>query len=62
MGASMADIKSIFGHAMALSSPAERAAYLQQACGGDADSDATKRVLFDKGGRDLNLFPSFVRC
>jgi serine/threonine protein kinase len=35
MGVSMADIKSIFGHAMALSSPQERAAYLQQACGGD---------------------------
>jgi hypothetical protein len=36
MGILKADVKSIFGHAMSLSSPGERAAYLQQACAGDA--------------------------
>src|SRR5262249_56955146 len=35
MGATRADVKSIFGQAMALSAPEERAAYLQQACAGD---------------------------
>src|SRR5689334_14430745 len=35
MGATKADVKSIFGHAIGLSSPGERAAYLQQACAGD---------------------------
>jgi serine/threonine protein kinase/tetratricopeptide (TPR) repeat protein len=40
MGATRADVKSIFGHAMALSSPAERAAYLQQACAGDTELQA----------------------
>src|SRR6516165_7185760 len=35
MGVSKADVKSIFGQAMSLSSPGERAAYLQQACAGD---------------------------
>jgi tetratricopeptide (TPR) repeat protein/tRNA A-37 threonylcarbamoyl transferase component Bud32 len=35
MGATKADVKSIFDHAMGLSSPGERAAYLQQACAGD---------------------------
>src|SRR5262249_9377374 len=31
------DVKSIFGQAMALASPGERAAYLQQACAGDPE-------------------------
>jgi serine/threonine protein kinase len=35
MDATKADIKSIFGHALNLSSPEERAAYLQRACAGD---------------------------
>jgi serine/threonine protein kinase/Flp pilus assembly protein TadD len=35
MGGNMADIKTIFGHALGLSSPEERAAYLQQACAED---------------------------
>jgi eukaryotic-like serine/threonine-protein kinase len=33
MGATTADIKSIFGKALALRSPAEQAAYLEEACG-----------------------------
>ena len=35
MGATTADIKCIFGQAMELPSPAERAAYLEEACGGN---------------------------
>ncbi len=35
MDATKADIKSIFGHVLNLSSPEERAAYLQRACAGD---------------------------
>ena len=35
MDTAKADIKTIFGQAVALSSPAERAAYLQGACAGD---------------------------
>src|SRR5262245_7453704 len=36
MGTHAADVKSIFGKAMDLQSPAERAAYLEQACGDNA--------------------------
>jgi serine/threonine protein kinase/tetratricopeptide (TPR) repeat protein len=36
MGAGRLDIKSIFGKALALATPQERAAYLQEACAGDA--------------------------
>ena len=36
MANSLADIKRIFGEAVEISSPTERAAYLDQACGGDA--------------------------
>jgi eukaryotic-like serine/threonine-protein kinase len=36
MDATQTDIKSIFGHAMGLTSAEERAAYLQQACAGDS--------------------------
>jgi hypothetical protein len=35
MAASVADIKSIFGNALELSSASERAAYLEQACQDD---------------------------
>jgi serine/threonine-protein kinase len=35
MGTNATDVKSIFGKAMELQSPAERAAYLDEACGGD---------------------------
>src|SRR5439155_21695627 len=34
--ANFADVKSIFGRAVELGSAAERAAYLEEACGGDA--------------------------
>src|SRR5262245_17100932 len=36
MSDSIADIKSIFGKALELHAPEERAAYLEQACGGDS--------------------------
>jgi hypothetical protein len=35
MGATPANVKSIFGQAMSISSPAEQAAFLDEACGGD---------------------------
>jgi eukaryotic-like serine/threonine-protein kinase len=37
MGGSGADLKSIFGKALEIGSPAERDAYLDQACGGDPE-------------------------
>jgi serine/threonine protein kinase/WD40 repeat protein len=36
VGATQAEVKNIFGQAMALSAPEARAAYLQRACAGDA--------------------------
>jgi hypothetical protein len=36
MSTSRAALKSIFGHALALSSALDRAAYLHEACAGDA--------------------------
>jgi hypothetical protein len=36
MNANPPDVKSIFGRALAIDSPAERAAYLDGACSGDA--------------------------
>ena len=45
MGAASADVKSIFGRAMAASSPAERAAYLQEACGSDPKLRAEVEAL-----------------
>jgi serine/threonine-protein kinase len=36
MADSLAEVKSIFGEAVEIRSPAERAAYLDQACGGDS--------------------------
>jgi serine/threonine protein kinase/tetratricopeptide (TPR) repeat protein len=55
MGATKADIKSIFGRAMALSSSAERAAFLQQACGGDAALRAEIESLL-QAERDAGSF------
>jgi tetratricopeptide (TPR) repeat protein/serine/threonine protein kinase len=55
MGATKADIKSIFGRAMALSSSAERAAFLQQACGGDAALRAEIESLL-RAARDAGSF------
>src|SRR6516165_360916 len=45
MSTTKADLKSIFGHALALSSPEERAAYLQQACADDPDLRAEIEAL-----------------
>jgi serine/threonine protein kinase/tetratricopeptide (TPR) repeat protein len=45
MGAARVDVKSIFGQAMALRSSEERAAYLQDACGGDAALRAEVEAL-----------------
>jgi serine/threonine protein kinase/WD40 repeat protein len=45
MGATGADVKSIFGQALALSAPEERAAYLQRACAGDPELRAEVESL-----------------
>src|SRR5439155_2294506 len=45
MGNSLADVKSIFGKAIELRSPAERNAYLDEACGGDAQLRAVVESL-----------------
>jgi hypothetical protein len=49
MAVSVADIKSIFGKALELSSASERAAYLEQVCQGDprlrAEVDSLLRAL-----------------
>ncbi len=37
MNSAVPDVKSIFGRAAEIDSPAERAAYLDEACGGDAE-------------------------
>jgi WD40 repeat protein/serine/threonine protein kinase len=47
MSAARPDIKSIFGKAVALSSDAERLAYLQQACDGDTALRAEIEALLD---------------
>jgi WD40 repeat protein/serine/threonine protein kinase len=55
MGAANTDIKSIFGHAMALSSAEERAAYLQQACAEDPELQAEIESLL-QADRDAGSF------
>ena len=45
MGVAGADVKSIFGQAIAVASPAERAAYLQEACGSDPKLRAEVEAL-----------------
>jgi serine/threonine protein kinase len=50
MNAARADIKSIFGKAMALSSAGERLAYLQQACEGDTELRAEIESLLEAHG------------
>jgi serine/threonine protein kinase/Tfp pilus assembly protein PilF len=45
MGTPRANLKSIFGHAMALSSPSECEAYLQEACAGDPELRAELESL-----------------
>jgi tetratricopeptide (TPR) repeat protein/serine/threonine protein kinase len=54
MGGPIADLKSIFGKALEIHSPAVRAAYLDQACGGDpglrADVESLLRAQGAAGG------------
>jgi tetratricopeptide (TPR) repeat protein len=47
MGATPADAKSIFGQALALLSPAEQAAFLDKACGDDAQMRAEVEALLE---------------
>jgi WD40 repeat protein/serine/threonine protein kinase len=49
MGGAMADVKSIFGRALEIPTPAERAAYLDQACSGDARLRAEVESLLQAG-------------
>src|SRR5262249_14763648 len=55
MDAIRADVKSIFGQAMALSSPEERAAYLQEACADDPELRAEIESLL-QADRDAGSF------
>ncbi len=55
MSTAKADIKSIFGQAMSLSSPEERAVYLQKACGGDPALRAEIESLL-KADREAGSF------
>src|SRR5262245_56528620 len=55
MGTNTADVKSIFGKAMDLQSPAERAAYLDEACGANARlRDEVESLL--KAGQEARGF------
>jgi eukaryotic-like serine/threonine-protein kinase len=55
MGATPADVKSIFGQAMGLPSPAERATYLDEACGGDGRLRAEVEALL-QAHQDVGSF------
>src|SRR5438270_538379 len=56
MGATIADVKSIFGKAMDLPSPAERAAYLDEACGDNARLRAEVESLLKAGQQAGGFF------
>src|SRR5262249_31200994 len=62
MGAKASDVKSIFGKAMDLQSPAERAAYLDEACRGDPllreEVESLLRAAQEAGGFLEGLGPS----
>jgi eukaryotic-like serine/threonine-protein kinase len=56
MGATSTDIKSIFGQAMDLPSPAERAAYLDEACGDNPRLRAEVESLLQAGQQAGGFF------
>ena len=47
MGGSIADLKSIFGNALEIRSPAQRQAYLERACAGNAGLRAEVEALLE---------------
>src|SRR5262245_31151197 len=53
---SLADVKSVFGSALLLRSPAERDAYLAQACGGDPQLRAEVESLLQAQGEAGEFF------
>src|SRR5262249_28563993 len=61
MAGSITEVKSIFGRALEIASPAERAAYLVQACGGDprlrAEVESLLRAGQAAGGFFADLRP-----
>src|SRR5262245_59737585 len=62
MAESVADVKSIFGRALEIRSPAEREAYLDQACGGDpqlrTEIESLLQAKQDAGGFLAGLGPA----
>src|SRR3989441_8777811 len=56
MGATTADVKSIFGKALDLPAPAERAAYLDEACGDNARLRAEVESLLKAGQQAGGFF------
>src|SRR5580704_14540199 len=60
MGANAADVKSIFGKAMDLQSLAERAAYLDKACGDDARLRYEVESLLKAGHEARGFFAGLV--
>ena len=56
MGGAMADVKSIFGRALEIPTLAERAAYLEEACGGDARLRAEVESLLQAGDEAGGFF------
>jgi hypothetical protein len=56
MGATPADIKSIFGKALDLPAPAERAAYLNEACGNNPRLRAEVESLLQAGQQAAGFF------
>ena len=44
---SITDLKSIFGHALAIAAPADREAYLDQACAGNSGLRAEVEALLE---------------
>src|SRR5262245_30615737 len=60
MADAIADVKSIFGKALELSAPGERAAYLDQACGGDTGLRAEVESLLHAQAGAAGLFEGVI--
>ena len=61
MSSPLGDVKAIFEKALGLTDPADRAAYVSEACGGNATLRAEVMGLLeaaDRAGRFLNRAPS----
>src|SRR5262245_57553494 len=60
MADTVADVKSIFGKALELSTPEDRAAYLDQACGGDSRLRAEVESLLHAQADAASFFKAAI--